>query len=168
MRLQLLFTRRQSRPLPTLGWFENADKSGALSKRYGFICHVNSETAPIRIRLLFGQEISLGREDSKRWTSAVLLTFYSLSTLKLSTGVLLRRQSMWIVRYFLPCWQKRNGGVIIEPRSPSSKMSAWERHRHNVSTWKRWDCHCVNALKPYRFRCGFRGMKPWGFEAAFV
>ena len=30
---------------------------------------------------------------------------------------------------------KRNqNGVIIEPRSPSSIMSAWERDRHNVST----------------------------------
>ena len=37
MRLRLLFTRHQSRPLPKPGRFENAAKSGAFSKRYGFI-----------------------------------------------------------------------------------------------------------------------------------
>ena len=30
--------------------------------------------------------------------------------------------------------QKQNDCVIIEPRSPYSKMSAWERDRHDVST----------------------------------
>ena len=165
MRLHLPFTRRQSRPLPKPSRFQNADKSGAFSKRYGFICRVNGETASIWIRLLFWREISLGREDSKWWTSTVLQTLYSLVTFKLSTGVLLRRQSMWIVLYVS---QKQNGHVIIEPRPPSSIMSAWERDRHNVSTWKRWDWHRVNALKPFRFRCGFKGMKPWRFETAFV
>ena len=37
MRLRLLFTRHRSRPLPKPGRFENAAKSGAFSKRYGFI-----------------------------------------------------------------------------------------------------------------------------------
>lgn len=60
--------------------------------------------------------------------------------------------------FFLPCWQKQNGSVIIEPRSPTSIMSAWERDLHNVSTWKWWDWHCVNALKPYHFRCGFKSL----------
>ena len=59
MRLRLLFTRHRSRPLPKPGRFENAAKSGAFSKRYGFICRVNSETASIWIRLLFWREISL-------------------------------------------------------------------------------------------------------------
>ena len=47
MRLHLPFTRRRSRPLPKPGRFENADKSGAFSKRYGFICRANGETASI-------------------------------------------------------------------------------------------------------------------------
>ena len=51
MRLRLLFTRHRSRPLPKPGRFENAAKSGAFSKRYGFICSVNGETALIWVRL---------------------------------------------------------------------------------------------------------------------
>ena len=61
MRLRLLFTRHRSRPLPKPGRFENAAKSGAFSKRYGFICRVNSETALIWIRLLFWREICIVR-----------------------------------------------------------------------------------------------------------
>ena len=47
MRLQLSFTRRRSRSLSEPGRFENALKSGAFSKRYGFIGLVNGETASI-------------------------------------------------------------------------------------------------------------------------
>ena len=45
MRLHLSFTRRRSSSLSEPGRFENAFKSGAFSKRYGFIGHVNGETA---------------------------------------------------------------------------------------------------------------------------
>ena len=51
MRLRLLFTRHRSRPLPKPGRFENAAKSGTFSKRYGFMCSVNGETALIWVRL---------------------------------------------------------------------------------------------------------------------
>ena len=44
MQLRLLFTRQRSRTLAKPGWFENAAKSGAFSKRYVFICRVNGET----------------------------------------------------------------------------------------------------------------------------
>ena len=47
MRLRLLSTRHRSRPLQKPGRFENAAKSGAFSKRYGFFCRVNSETSLI-------------------------------------------------------------------------------------------------------------------------
>ena len=47
MRLHLSFTRRRSSSLSEPGRFENALKSGAFSKRYGFIGRVNGETAPI-------------------------------------------------------------------------------------------------------------------------
>ena len=47
MQLHLPLTRRRSRPLSKPGRFENADKSGLFSKRYGFICRVNGETASI-------------------------------------------------------------------------------------------------------------------------
>ena len=45
MRLHLLFTRRQSSSLSEPGRFENALKTGAFSKRYGFIGRVNGKTA---------------------------------------------------------------------------------------------------------------------------
>ena len=47
MRLRLSFTRRRSSSLSEPGRFENAFKSGAFSKRYGFIGRVNGETASI-------------------------------------------------------------------------------------------------------------------------
>ena len=47
MRLHLSFTRRRSSSLSEPGRFENAFKSGAFSKRYGFIGRVNGETASI-------------------------------------------------------------------------------------------------------------------------
>ena len=47
MRLRLSFTRRRSSSLSEQGRFENAVKSGAFSKRYGFIARVNGETASI-------------------------------------------------------------------------------------------------------------------------
>ena len=47
MRLHLSFTRRRSSSLSEPGRFENALKSGAFSKRYGFIGRVNGETASI-------------------------------------------------------------------------------------------------------------------------
>ena len=50
MQLRLLFTRHR---------FENAAKSGAYSKRYGFICHVNSETALIWVRLPLRRDICI-------------------------------------------------------------------------------------------------------------
>ena len=53
----LLFTRHRSRPLAKPGRLENAAKSGAFSKRYGFIWRVNSETALRWARLLFWLEI---------------------------------------------------------------------------------------------------------------
>ena len=50
MRLRLSFTRRRSSSLSEPGRFENAFKSGAFSKRYGFIGSVNGETASISKR----------------------------------------------------------------------------------------------------------------------
>ena len=47
MRLPLSFTRRRSSSLSEPGRFEYAFKSGAFSKRYGFIGRVNGETASI-------------------------------------------------------------------------------------------------------------------------
>ncbi len=47
MRLRLSFTRRQASSLSEPGRFEYAFKSGAFSKRYGFIGRVNGETASI-------------------------------------------------------------------------------------------------------------------------
>ena len=47
MRLHLSFTRRRSNSLSEPGRFEYAFKSGAFSKRYGFIGRVNGETASI-------------------------------------------------------------------------------------------------------------------------
>ena len=47
MWLCLSFTRRRSSSLSEPRRFENAFKSGAFSKRYGFIGRVNSETASI-------------------------------------------------------------------------------------------------------------------------
>ena len=47
MRLHLSFTPRRSSSLSEPGRFENALKSGAFSKRYGFIGRVNGETASI-------------------------------------------------------------------------------------------------------------------------
>ena len=47
MRLSLSFTRRRSSSLSELGRSENAFKSGAFSKRYGFIGRVNGETASV-------------------------------------------------------------------------------------------------------------------------
>ena len=47
MRLRLPFTRRRSRPLLKPSRFENAVKSGAFWKRYGFSYRVNGETASI-------------------------------------------------------------------------------------------------------------------------
>ena len=41
--------------------FENAAKSGAFSKRYGFICRVNGETASILVRLQLRHEICILR-----------------------------------------------------------------------------------------------------------
>ena len=61
MRLRLLFTRHQSRPLPKSGRFENAAKKGAFSKRYGFICRVNGETASIWEWLPLWREICILR-----------------------------------------------------------------------------------------------------------
>ena len=48
MQLCLLFRRRRSSSLSELGRFEYAFKSGAFSKRYGFIGHVNGETASFK------------------------------------------------------------------------------------------------------------------------
>ena len=50
MRLHLSFTRRRSSSLSKPGRFENGLKSGAFSKRYGFIGRVNGETASIQKR----------------------------------------------------------------------------------------------------------------------
>ena len=47
MRLRLSFTRRRPSSLSEPGRFEYAFKSGAFSKRYGFIGIVNGETASI-------------------------------------------------------------------------------------------------------------------------
>ena len=47
MRLRLSFTRRRSSSLSEPCRFEYAFKSGAFSKRYGFIGRVNGETASI-------------------------------------------------------------------------------------------------------------------------
>ena len=91
LRLHLLFTRRRSKTLPKPGRFENADKRGAFSKRYGFSCRVNGETASINLNTvtILARNFT-GREvKSNCRTSAVLLTLYSLITFKLSTGVLL-------------------------------------------------------------------------------
>ena len=46
-RLSLSFTRRRSKPVLKPGRFENALKSGAFSKRYGFTGRVNGETDSI-------------------------------------------------------------------------------------------------------------------------
>ena len=61
MRLYLLFTRHQLRPLAKPGRFENAAKSGAFSKRYRLICRINGETASIWVRLPFWCEIFIFR-----------------------------------------------------------------------------------------------------------
>ena len=50
MRLHLSFTRRRSSSLSKPGRFENGLKSGAFSKRCGFIGRVNGETASIQKR----------------------------------------------------------------------------------------------------------------------
>ena len=50
MRLRLSFTRRRSSSLSEPDRFGNAFKSGAFSKRYGFIGRVNGETAAHRFR----------------------------------------------------------------------------------------------------------------------
>ena len=47
MRLRLSFTQRRSSSLSEPGRSENAFKSGAFSKRYGFIGRVNGETVSI-------------------------------------------------------------------------------------------------------------------------
>ena len=47
MRLRLLFTRHRSRSLAKHGRFENAAKSGAFLKPYGFTCRVNTQAALI-------------------------------------------------------------------------------------------------------------------------
>ena len=47
MRLHLSFARRRSSSLSEPGRFQNAFKSGAFSKRYGFIGRVTGETASI-------------------------------------------------------------------------------------------------------------------------
>ena len=52
MRLRLPFTWRRSRPLLKPSHFENAVKSGAFWKRYGFLYRVNGETASIWKRSL--------------------------------------------------------------------------------------------------------------------
>ena len=59
MRLHLPFTRHRWRLLSKPCRFETGTKSGAFSKRCGFICRVNSETASIWIRLLFWREICI-------------------------------------------------------------------------------------------------------------
>ena len=46
-RLSLSFTRRRSKPVLKPDRFENALKSGAFSKRYGFTSRVNGETDSI-------------------------------------------------------------------------------------------------------------------------
>ena len=46
-RLSLSFTRRRLKPVLKPGRFENALKSGAFSKRYGFTGRVNGETDSI-------------------------------------------------------------------------------------------------------------------------
>ena len=46
-RLSFSFTRRRSKPVLKPGPFENALKSGAFSKRYGFTGRVNGETDSI-------------------------------------------------------------------------------------------------------------------------
>ena len=45
-----------------------------------------------------------------------------------------------ISRFGNLCVDKKSNktGEIIEPRAPSSIMSAWERDWRNVSTWKQW------------------------------
>ena len=80
MGLRLLFTRHRSRPLPKPGRFENAAKSGASSKRYGFICRVNSETASIWIRLLFWREICVVRFKMVNLRRSAALA-YTITTL---------------------------------------------------------------------------------------
>ena len=117
MRLHLPFTRRRSRPLPKPGRFENADKSGAFSKRIRFhlSCkrrnRIDLNTVTILARnFTWARRFKVVNLD--RFTDFVLLgyfqTFNGSST-----------SSSVHVNCAL-CFAKQNGHVIIEPRSPSS------------------------------------------------
>ena len=65
MWLRLSFTRRRSSSLSEPDRFKYAFKSGAISKRYGFISRVNGETASILKRSgakLAGSRSKYGKE----------------------------------------------------------------------------------------------------------
>ena len=75
MRLRLSFTRHRPSSLSEPGRFENAFKTGAFSKRYGFIGRVNGETASLSKRL-FWREIgwlARGKYGQPRTESSALL-----------------------------------------------------------------------------------------------
>ena len=124
------------RPLPKAAWFENAAKNGAFSKRYGIICHADSKTISIWVRLPLWREIcilqfkivnlawslglcfpSLKRSklslyflwtDSQSTPSAILLTLYSYSSYFLRSST-----TLWTEMYLLLWWEKQHSRFFL-------------------------------------------------------
>ena len=69
-----LFARHQSRPLPKPSWFENTAKSGAFSKWFSFICHVNGKTTLIWVRLPLWRKFCILRLKIVNLARSLLLT----------------------------------------------------------------------------------------------
>ena len=116
MRLHLLFTWHRSRMLPKLGRFENAAKSGAFSKRCGFICRVNSETASIWIRLLF-------------WREICIVQFSTQCNARLITQ---KHHDLDFLAKTVPCKHFLTASILTRFRSHET-VSMWNRVRVNAA-----------------------------------
>ena len=99
-------TPRRSRPLPKPGRFENADKSGAFSKRYDFFCRVNGETASNKVTILARKfkMVKLVRSAALAYTITTLISglrsLFQLSCILISIN---REAFVTIGRDYLKC-----------------------------------------------------------------
>lgn len=159
------------RPLPKAARFENAAKNGAFSKRYGIICHANSKTISIWVRLPLWREIcilqfkivnlawslglcfpSLKRSklslyflwtDSQSTPSAVLLTLYSYSSYFLRSST-----TLWTEMYLLLWWEKQHSRFFL-----TQIPVVCDDFSMPQTVWKLF---CANTFKRHQFWCGFQ------------